>query len=207
MENSIQFKTETLNIITEIVKSPSAVGRYRGEEVFEIVNQRVNDLSPDSLLIIDIREANPLQYVFCQYAFGPLLKVLHEKGSENKRFLFQMHEHHRSCFFRGVLKHIDKTIPRNESFNAFIESDMFTLLMIGEEKEIQYISKFNKIETDLLNLINEAENISGREIIDSKKLFDPDSIVDSLRSLNHKGFIVHIKNEIDQYYSINEYLK
>ena len=147
-----------------------------------------------------------MQYVFCQYAFGPLLKTLQEKGSENKRIMFQMHEHHKICFFRGVLKNIDRTIPRNESFTTFIESDLFALLKIGNQTAIEYISKLTEIEKVLLNLINETGTISGRSIIESIKDFDPDSIVDSLRSLNFKGFIVHIKNEIDQYYSLNQYL-
>lgn len=207
MEKSIKFTAKSINLVQDIIKSPSAIGRYRGEEVFQVLESTINELDNFTLLIIDIREANPLQYVFCQYAFGPLLKILQDNGSEKKRFIFQMYDHHKTCFFRGVLKTIDKTIPRNESFPAFIESDLFTLLKIGNQTQIEFVSKLNEIDKVLLTLINQAGTISGRKIIESIKDYDPDSIVDSLRSLNYKGFITHIKNEIDQYYSLYQYLK
>jgi hypothetical protein len=206
MEKPIKFTSKSINLIQDIIKSPSAVGRYRGEEVFQVLERTINELDNYTLLIIDIREANPLQYVFCQYAFGPLLKILQENGSEKRRFIFQMHEHHKTCFFRGVLKNIDKTILRNESFPAFIESDLFTLLKIGNQTQIEFVSRLSELDRVLLNLINETGTISVRKIIESIKNYEPDSIVDSLRSLNFKGFIIHIKNELDQYYSLYQYL-
>jgi hypothetical protein len=203
----MEQKLIAIDIIQNVLQSSVAVGRYRGEEVWKILDDQVKKITPTSLLVVDIRKANPLQYNFCQYAFGPLLKMLQENKNENIPILFQMHEHHKSCFFRGVLKHIDKSLPRSESEKAFVDAGMFTMIMLDGKNEIQYISNLSSLENEILSFVNELKSISEREIIEAKKERQPALIIDSLRSLNKKGFIVHLKNESDQYHSIYHYLK
>ena len=204
----MEQKKITLDIIKDVLKSLATVGRYRGEEVYKILDEEIKKITPTTVLVVDIRKANPLQYVFCQYAFGPILKILQEYKNENKLILFHMKEHHKACFFRGVIKYIDKNLPRNKSMDAFIESGMFTMIMFDGEDEIHYIANLSSLENEILDYINELESISEIEIIEAKKeLYQPSDIIDSLRSLDKKGFIVHLKNGNDQYHSIYQYFK
>ena len=110
----MEQKKISLDIIKDVLQSPVAFGRYRGEEVCKFIEDQLKKITTTTLLVVDIRKANPLQYNFCQYAFGPLLKMLQENKNENVPTLFQMHEHHKLCFFRGVLKYIEKSLPRSE---------------------------------------------------------------------------------------------
>ncbi len=89
---------------------------------------------------------------------------------------------------------------------AFIEADMFTMIKEGESDEIKYVSKLSTVELEILNLINEDKSISGRSISEKKKEIPFESVGSALRSLNEKGFIVHIKNNDDYYHSIYNYL-
>ena len=194
----------TIDIIQNVLQSPVAVGRYRGEEVCKIIDDKANNISSLSILLIDIRKANPLQYNFCQYAFGPLINKL--QHNKNVPTIFRMHEHHKACFFRGVLKHIDKNLSRNDSEKVFIESGMFTMLVIDSQTEVKFISSLSHIEEEILYLINHSKVISERDIIETKKEMQPAHIIDALRSLDKKGFILHLKNDTDQYHSIYQYL-
>lgn len=203
----MEQKIISIDIIQSVLQSPVAVGRYRGEEVCKILDEQVKEITPNSLLVVDIRKANPLQYNFCQYAFGPLLKMLQGNQSENIPTLFRMHEHHKPCFFRGVLKYVDKSLPRSESAKAFVEAGMFTMILLDGKNEIQYIANLSSLENEILSFVNELKSISEREIIEAKKELQPAHIIDSLRSLYKKGFIVHLKNGEDQYHAIYQYLK
>lgn len=206
MEKEISFKTVTLDVVKEVIQSPVVVGKYRGLEVKEVLDNYTHELNSNSLLLIDLRKANPLDYIFCQYAFGPMLKMLQQKNSDFKLLLFQMHEHHKSCFFRGILKYINKDLPRSKSIEAFIDANLFTMIKVEELDEIQYISKLNAVELEILNYINEAKSISGRYIMEQKTTIPFESISSALHTLNEKGYIVHIKNEDDNYHSIYNYL-
>lgn len=206
MEQEISFERVSLDIVKDVIYSQVVVGRYRGVEVKEILDSRMQELKPNSLFVIDLRKANPLDYIFCQYAFGPILNLLQENNSNSKLTLFQMHEHHKSCFFRGVLKHINKDLPRTKSMEAFIEANMFTMIKEGKSDEIQYVSNLTSVEQEILNLINVDKSISGRDISQKKNKIPFESIGSALQSLNEKGFIVHIKNDDDHYHSIYNYL-
>ena len=206
MEQKISFKKTTLDIVEDVIQEPILTGRYRGIEVKEILEKYVDEMESNSLLVIDLRKALPLDYPFCQFAFGPLLKMLQDNKSDCKFFLYHMQESHKSCFFRGVMKHIKKDLPRSKSMEAFVEADMFTMIKVGESNEIKYVSNLNTIEQEILELIDEEKSISGRKISEKKKDIPFESIGSALRSLNRKGFIVHIKNNDDNYHSIYNYL-
>lgn len=195
----------SIDIIKNVLQSPAAVGRYRGHEVSEFLNLQIKTILPKSILIIDIREANPLQYNFCQFAFGPLLKMIQKNKSENIPTIFQMQEHHRPFFFRGVIKYIDKSISRSASEQAFIQSGMFTMLMLEGKNTIEYIANLNFIELEILNFVNESSIISEREIIKAKKKIQAANIIDALRTLNKMGFIIHHNNSNDTYNSITQH--
>ncbi len=193
----------TIDIIKEVINTSCAVGRYKGEEVSNFLKSHIDELMPTSVLQIDFSKAKDLDYVFCQHAFGSLIKTTQES---NKPTLFIMQQFHKRCFYRGILKHIDQGLPRNssaeESENVFVDAGMFIMMRIEEKDEIDFIGRLNSIDGSILAFINNAMTKSEREIIDTKKEFEPTEITDSLRSLSRKGFILTAANGSHNYCSI-----
>lgn len=193
----------TIDIIKDVLNTTCVVGRYKGEEVGNFLRFHVDELNPSSVLQIDISNAKDLDYVFCQHAFGSLIKLIQES---NKPTLFTMQHFHKRCFYRGVLKIIDQDLPRNssveESEKVFVGAGMFIMMKMGEKNEIDFIGSLNTIDDSILTFINNSKEISEREIIDSKKEFEPTEITDSLRSLSRKGFILTPANGSHNYCSI-----
>lgn len=201
----MEKKIITIDIIQNILQAPAAVGSYRGKEVHNFIENEINKLTSNSILVLDFKKALPLQYVFCQYAFGPLLKSLQQDTI--LPVVFRMHEHHKQCFFRGVIKHIDKDLSRDESEKAFVKSGMFTMILLDDNVDINFISNLTPIEEKVLNFINSTESISQRNIIEAKENCQPSDIIDSLRSLVRKGFILHLTDGREVYYSICQLIK
>lgn len=198
----------TVDIVEDIIKATYTGGRYKGEEVRKILDDIITNLQSSSLLLIDMQKASPLDYVFCQYAFGPIIKVIQ---GNNKPIIFKMLLLHKRCFYRGILKHVDKTLPRNTSMEEaekiFLGTSLFTMITTDGKENIEFIGNLNSIDDSILKFINESHSVSERDIINAIKDFQPNKIIESLNSLNKKGFIINPKNGSDNYCSVYEILK
>ena len=130
--------TISVDIVSDIIKASYTGGRYKGEEVNKLLTNKIDELTASSLLIIDFQKANPLDYVFCQYAFGPILKMIQDNS---KPTIFKMQAIHKRCFYRGILKHIDKTVPRKtsveESEKIFIDTGVFTMICTVDQENVE----------------------------------------------------------------------
>ena len=100
----MKFREKYKFNIVEILNSYAVVGMYRGEETWNEIERVMNEVPDYVLVLIDLRQANPLQYVFCQYAFGPLFQAFNSNSWQRKYTIFQMHDFHQPGFFRGVMK-------------------------------------------------------------------------------------------------------
>ena len=103
--DNMEFRKEYINIV-EFLNSYAVVGMYRGEETWNEIERVMNEVPDYVLVLIDLRQANPLQYVFCQYAFGPLFQAFKNNEWRHKYTIFQMYDFHQPGFFRGVLKYL-----------------------------------------------------------------------------------------------------
>ena len=158
---------------------------------------------PSSVLQIDFSNAKDLDYVFCQHAFGSLIKTIQES---NKPSLFIMQNFHKRCFYRGVLKYIDQSLPRNssveESEKILINAGFFLMMKVAGNNKIDFKGSLSPADDTILDFINSFLRKSEREIIDAMKEFEPTEITDSLRSLSRKGFILAPANGNHNYCSI-----
>ncbi len=198
----------SIDIVEDIIKASYTGGRYKGEEVYKLLIGIITNLTPSSLLLIDFQKANPLDYVFCQYAFGPIIHAIQEN---NKPTIFKMKLIHKRCFYRGILKHVDRTLPRNttieETEKIFLGTGLSTMIETGGMENIEFIGNLNSIDKSILKFINESHSVTERDIIDAIEEFQPNKIIESLSSLNKKGFIINPKNGSDNYCSVYEILK
>ena len=203
-----QTNISFIDIVSDIIKVPYTGGRYKGEEVNKILIDKISGLSSDSLLVLDFQKANPLDYVFCQYAFGSILEMIQEKS---KPMMFSMQPIHKRCFYRGVLKYINSDLPRKtqleEMEDMFLESGLYTMIKAHENKNIEFIGKLSPEEESILKFINNANSVSERGVIDALQGFQPTPIIESLKSLSRKGFIISPWSKDQKYISVYQNLE
>ena len=202
--NNIEFKKEYLDIV-RLLNSPAVVGMYRGKEVWAEIEKLMDKVSDGTLILIDLRQASPLQYVFCQHAFGPLFQVLISRKWIRKYVIFRMHDFHKPGFFRGVLKYLGNELPRKESEVGFVSANMYTKLIVGDKDLINFVGNLNENEQIILNVVNNMRDVTVRQVVQESGLTE-EVIVDALRALDEKYFIVVAKSgSMLHYYSFYNY--
>ena len=187
MAEDIKFEVTNIDIV-ELLNSQSVVGIYRGKEAWQAINAKIEEVADTTLVKIDLRKANPLQYAFCQHAFGPLFEALNNKRWENKYIIFQLYDFHKAGFFRGVMKYLGKEIPRKESEIGFISADMSVKMIIGDQNEITFIGDLNQNEQRILEIVNEKKQVTVRDVVGITG-FPEETVVDSFRALAKKYFV------------------
>jgi len=206
--NNIEFKKEYLDIV-KLLNSPAVVGMYRGKEVWIGIEKLMDNVSDGTLALIDLRRANPLQYVFCQYAFGPVFQALISQKWIQKYVIFQMYDFHKPGFFRGILKHLGNDFPRKESETGFVAAGMYAKLIVGDEEKINFIGNLNVNEQIILDVVNNLRQVTSMKAAEKTHLAG-EIVVDALRSLAQKYFIVEHSDRTDQvyhYYSFYNYFE
>ena len=202
----IEFRKEYLDIV-KLLNSPAVVGMYRGREIWTEIETLIDRVTDGTLVLIDLRRANPLQYVFCQHAFGPLFQALISRKWAQKYVIFQMYDFHKPGFFRGVLKYIGNELPRKESEVGFVSANMYTKLIIGDKDLIDFVGNLNENEKIILNVVNDMKDVTVRQVVQQSSLTE-EIVVDGLRVLEEKYFIVVDKSgSAPHYYSFYDYFR
>ena len=204
--NNIEFEKKNLDIVN-LLNSAAVVGIYRGKEIYAEVEKVIDKISDNTLVLIDLRQANPLQYVFCQYAFGPLFQSLKNQRWQHKYVIFHMYDLHKPVFFRGILKYLGRELERKESENGFVAAGMYAKLVVGDDENIEFIGNLQENEEHLLNVVNDCKEITSIKAAEKTGLTG-EIVVDALRSLARKYFIVENSDKSDQaycYYSFYKY--
>lgn len=185
----IKFEKENLDVV-KLLHSHAVVGMYRGREIWYEIENLMNKVKDGTLVLIDLRMAYPLQYVFCQHAFGPLFEASEGRKWAQKYIIFQMQDFHKPAFFRGILKHIEKTeLPRKESEAGFVSADMYTKLILGDTNLIDFKGNLKEYEQKILDVVNRERKIAAKGMAQKSRLTE-EIVVDGLRSLEEKHFIV-----------------
>lgn len=194
--------------VADLLRSAIMVGRYRGEEVWSELEKLIEGMPDNAVALIDIRQAMPLQYTFCQYAFGPLLEALDEGRWVHKYVIFGVHDFHQSGFFRGVLKSLGTELPRKESQKGFVEAGFYAKLILGDQKCISFIGRLNEDQLKVLNVINEM-TIATVDQIRARLGLSAEAVVAAISFLVQKHFVVGPPTEsvpAPSYHSLNNYL-
>jgi hypothetical protein len=201
------FNKRTIDVV-DILHSAAVVGKYRGIEVYGKLEQQMNEISNDTLTLIDIRKANPLQYEFCQYAFGPLFAPVNYERWKQKSIIFQMHAYHESGFFRGILKYLGTQLPRKDSEIGFISSGYYCKLILGDEPSIAFVGYLSDNQKKVLEEVNRKKVNTAKDIVSTLEL-SVESVAESIRFLVDKSFLMTPggeKEHVQCYYSFYNYL-
>jgi len=207
MSDNLQFSKIEVDI-ADLLNSAAMVGMYRGKEVWGEIEKKMNEVLDNSMVMIDIRKANPLQYEFCQYAFGPLFKAFNNGEWPCKYVIFRMYEFHKPGFFRGILKDLGTELPRRESEDGFVSAGFYAKLIVGDIDIISFVGNLDEHKSQTLSVINDMKDATARQMV-GKLSLPEEVVVDSLRFLVEKKFIVGPyaqENETPHYYSFHKYL-
>lgn len=204
---TIEFKIEYIDIV-HLLKSAIALGVYRGREVWTELEKLVDSISEGTLVLIDLRKVLWISTSFYQPAFGPLFKSLGNHKWPRKYIIFQMYDIDNQGFFQGIMKYFKIDVPRKESESKFISANMYAKLIIGNKKSINFVGKLNKSEQNILNVVNNLRQTTAKQVVEKSEL-RMEIVVDTLRSLVQKYFIMEYSNDSDKecyYYSFYNYL-
>lgn len=204
---SVQFPAKSIRV-ADLLNSTLMVGQYRGEETWRNLEKLMDGAARATLVLIDIREAMPLQYTFCQYAFGPLFKALDDGRWHDKFVIFRMLDFHRSGFFRGVLKHLQADLPRKDAEKEFVRAGFCAKLIVGDDKQISFVGDLTQDQVQTLSAVNRLTRVTARQLVATLSLSE-ESIVDTLRFLVSKWLIAAGgtgTQDAHIYYSLYKYL-
>jgi len=192
---------------TSRLGSPQVVGKYRGQEAWNEIAEEMDKVVDGTAVLLDIKEANPLEYQFCQYAFGPVFQAFRERRWPNKYIIFRMDTFHKPLFFRGIIKYLGIDLPRKESENGFIRSGYYAKLLVGDDKRIDFIGDLTEQRRRILEFANEVKECTVRQVAEVLKISE-ETIVDELRFLVREYLLLNNADTSHTvYYSFYKYLE
>lgn len=180
------------------------MGRHRGTEIWNYIEEILDDQN-EQIIIINLVDANPLQYTFCQYAFGPLIELLSKSENSRAYVLFKMKQYHVNSFFHGLLRYFNITSSLEDAKIKFEEHKMHVKILYDDCK-IEYVGQLNRQDSCVLNVINKSNGLSIRSLADACDLTD-EAVHESLERLMKFYFIISLvidKNK--RYYSIQSFI-
>jgi len=198
-----EFKNEHFDIVS-ILNSPSAVGPYRGHEVWTELEKVMNLVADGTLVLIDLKRTEWFNSAFCEPAFGPIFKALMTRTWSQKYLIFQMPEHHKRGFFQGVLKYLGKDVPRKEAENQFVAAGMYAKLM-QDDGSINFVGDLSDDERTILDLVNNKRAVTAKQMVQESPL-SAGEVVDLLRSLSEDKYFV-AKFGAEHFYSFYKYFE
>lgn len=177
----------TIDIIKDILVRPDALNTYLGEEVNDFLNEKLKDITVPTLVQIDFRKANPIDYLFVKAAFGQLYRNININKLLDAIFFIQ--GAHEKNFFWGLLACHDGNIHRTGNYKADFQSLSFLKVCINEYT-LEFVGTKSIVENKILDYVNKEGMTSPNNIYEYlKQDFSLEVISNSIKSLADKKFI------------------
>jgi hypothetical protein len=180
--------------LVEELRSPGLLGRLRGNEALEILRNILSSAPDDSLTVVDISSANPLQYSFCEHAFGPLFADLGESSLARKYVIIRMKDFHEASFFHGVMRHLGQHSERKASQQTFSQAGYNIKTLEPQEDTIRFVGNLPELVKDVLETVNKKGTTTLREISDMVGSSD-EEVISALEDLKRRKFLIDHRDE------------
>src|SRR5688500_419204 len=105
-------KTLGIEIIDDILKRPDALDSYLGEEVNNFLKEKLRDITEPTLIKMDLRKANPINYLFIKTGFGEFYKLVN--SNTNLDCIYICNKSQLKHIFWGLSAYMDGNINRSE---------------------------------------------------------------------------------------------
>lgn len=177
-----------IDIIDEILIRPEALNSYLGQEVNGFLADQLDKIKVPTLINIDLRKANPIDYSFTKDAFGTFYQRV--TFDETIDSVFYLNNSQVKSLYWGLLEfEMRKLNGVGDYENEFKISN--SIKISTEKKDLQFVSNFKEIELKILNFINSCNTITDKDLYlyFTSEGISYDDIIDSIRSLRAKKFI------------------
>lgn len=195
-----------IDIIDDILKRPDALDTYLGKEVHDFLFKEINSLKAPSLLKIDLKKANPIDYLFTKSAFGEIYKIVN--NSAELDCVFFINKSQAKHLFWGLLANMDGNIHRNGDHELDFKAN-YNIKVCYDPYDIQFIGTLTKSEGEILKFINSKE-VTEDDAIHSafSNSISHGDISTAINSLKTKKFIYCDESGIpNKIYSINSIIR
>jgi hypothetical protein len=203
---NFSFEIE-IDVVKEILIYPDALAPRRGEKVRLFLERLMEKIKNPTLLHINLKEADPIDYLFSKVAFGQIFKLGSEKTIIDTIYYIDTTSQ-KDNLLNGFLHFINPAYTSSGSLeDDFVNADLS--IKIADNKSLQFISRQEKEDLLLLDFVNEMGEISIDDVFSKfKKEIKPQKITETVERLKLKRFIYSNDEPIPEIlYSIYKNLK
>ena len=194
------MKIRRVDIIDDVLIDEIAL-HYIGQTLFDYLDKELSKHKTSTTFIIDITKANPIDYKFCEIAFGKF--YTDSINNEELDFIFKSDKYNLRELITGILEYlkIRSSSDTNNEIDVFKENNLY-LKYMNENNDLEYISNLSEDHYRVLNYINNKRTITSNEIQKSITK-TPEKTTSILNSLVKAKFVIREKESIYSSIKIN----
>ena len=187
------MKIRRIDIIDDILGNEVALHRI-GQISYDYLIKEISKCKDSTLFVIDLSEANPIDYKFCEIAFGEIYK----NSIKNKKldFVFKSDKFQLRELITGILDYYK--ISRNyntKEIDVFKENNLYLKNIFPNKNNLEFISNLSEDHYEVLRFINKKITVTSIEIQNSITE-TPDITMPILNKLVEAKFILREEESI-----------
>lgn len=155
-----------VDLVAEILIRPSALAYVLGNRVSTELLRLSAELAQGTLLGIDMRRTNPIDYIFTKHAFGPICDSARINGHFDIIFLGDEPQIRHTL--HGLLIHANKPYDRTGDIIADA-AGLLHVKYIDTSDRVQFISNLTTVQSDVLKYVNSTSGTTVSELLDFLK--------------------------------------
>jgi hypothetical protein len=181
-----------INIIDDILKSPMALHDF-GIPVRKVINEKISDIVDPTLVVLNLKGANPMDYEFVNISFNEIIKCSQTNNNLFIAFKVDNSEFDELC--TGIIDILGYKTEKGEAERSTLEKKSFSMIYIDGKGDTLYLSSLSQIHMDVLKEIESHPKLSDDQIKEKFKLNVEDTYK-ILNSLLENKFIIRFDGPV-----------
>lgn len=183
--------------VIDILGSSFALHRFGGK-VSLFIKENIGEVKEQTLILINLRGLDPLDYEFIDLAFGNIFNS--SLINDNIYLAFIADKWETEELLTGVIHIMKFKGLGGQSDAKLLVDNGVNLILVDEDDNIKYLSALEDLHLNVLNEIETFEVITSSEIQEKFK-FSPEQTTDILTKLLKSKFIYKTQISNIPYYS------
>jgi hypothetical protein len=150
-----------INIVKDILKSNMALHEF-GRPVSKAIGKNLSDMTQMTLFVLNLREADPLDYEFVNIAFEEI--VNRNLKDTNLYLAFKAGKWETEELFTGLTKILKLRKELNKTDEDILTANGIHLLIINDNGEPKYFTSLSGKHLNVLSHIQAKEAVSSGDI-------------------------------------------
>ena len=153
--------------VINILNSSFALHKF-GRKVNIYIKETLPEIHEPTLIIINLRDLDPLDYEFIDLAFNDIFTL--SLSNSNVFLAFISNKWEAEELLTGIIHILKLKGNPGQSDEELLINNGINIILVNEENKIQYLTSLDKIHIDVLKSIEIVESITSSEIQDKFKL-------------------------------------